>query len=103
MDDFRALLPHFVEETSALVDEVGRAFVLLERQLAAGHVDATTEAVVRGHLHTIKGNASMMSQGAMTEVAHALEDLCPHLARQGAADLLLTGADLLASLLHRCQ
>ena len=56
---------------------------------------------MKGTLHTVKGNSAMMGLTPMQELAHALEDLCGLLARDGelrteqAAALLVSGGSLL--------
>ncbi len=101
---FGDLLQDYVVECLPLAEQVGDAFVELERRWRAGEPGDDLLASVKGRLHTIKGNSAMMGLAPMRDVAHALEDACGFLGRapaargQEAAELLVAGGGLLVEL-----
>jgi two-component system chemotaxis sensor kinase CheA len=102
---FGDLLQDYIVECLPLAEQVGDAFVELERRWREGDPGEALLASVRGSLHTIKGNSAMMGLTPMRDVAHALEDACGFLgrapARRGddAAALLVAGGGLLVGLI----
>ncbi len=102
---FGDLLQDYIVECLPLAEEVGHAFVELERRWRDGEPGDELLASVKGRLHTIKGNSAMMGLAPMRDVAHALEDACGFLgraaARRGdeAAALLVSGGGLLVDLI----
>ena len=101
---FGDLLQDYIVECLPLAEQVGDAFVELERRWRAGEPADELLGSVKGRLHTIKGNSAMMGLAPMRDVAHALEDACGFLGRasaargEEAAELLVAGAGLLVEL-----
>ncbi len=102
---FGDLLQDYIVECLPLAEEVGDAFVELERRWRDGDPGDALLASVKGRLHTIKGNSAMMGLAPMRDVAHALEDACGFLGRapvsrgDDAAALLIAGGGLLVDLI----
>jgi two-component system chemotaxis sensor kinase CheA len=102
--EFAALLPHFLEETTPMLESLGTTLAALESAWSAGRRDAALETRAIGDVHTIKGNGAMMGFEPIQHAAHALEDL---LQTTGAVDaaagaLLVRGGDLLHALVGAC-
>ncbi len=101
---FGDLLQDYVVECLPLAEQVGDAFVELERRWRAGEPGDDLLTTVKGRLHTIKGNSAMMGLNPIRDVAHALEDACGFLGRASAARdddaaaLLVAGGGLLVEL-----
>jgi two-component system chemotaxis sensor kinase CheA len=101
---FGDLLQDYIVECLPQAEQVGDAFVELERRWQAGETGDELLAPVKGRLHTIKGNSAMMGLNAIRDVAHALEDACGFLGRApeartaDAAALLVAGGGLLVDL-----
>ncbi|HEY9505910.1 MAG TPA: Hpt domain-containing protein, partial [Gemmatimonadales bacterium] len=101
---FGDLLQDYIVECLPLAEQVGDAFVELERGWQAGEPGEDLLTTVKGRLHTIKGNSAMMGLGPARDVAHALEDACGFLGRApearsaDAAALLVAGGGLLVEL-----
>jgi two-component system chemotaxis sensor kinase CheA len=101
---FGDLLQDYLVECLPLAEQVGDAFVELERRWQAGEAGDDLLTTVKGRLHTIKGNSAMMGIGPARDVAHALEDACGFLGRApdartpDAAALLVAGGGLLVEL-----
>jgi two-component system chemotaxis sensor kinase CheA len=101
---FGDLLQDYIVECLPLAEQVGDAFVELERRWRAGEPGDALLASVKGRLHTIKGNSAMMGLTPIRDVAHALEDACGFLGRfpasrgDDAAALLVAGGGLLVDL-----
>ena len=101
---FGDLLQDYIVECLPLSEQVGDAFVELERRWQAGEPGDDLLTTVKGRLHTIKGNSAMMGFGPARDVAHALEDACGFLGRApdartaDAAALLVAGGGLLVEL-----
>ena len=101
---FGDLLQDYIVECLPLAEQVGDAFVELERHWRDGEPGEELLASVKGPLHTIKGNSAMMGLAPTRDVAHALEDACGFLGRapgsrgDDAAGLLVDGAGLLVDL-----
>ncbi|HEY7479232.1 MAG TPA: chemotaxis protein CheW [Gemmatimonadales bacterium] len=101
---FGDLLQDYIVECLPLAEQVGDAFVELERRWRAGEPGDDLLTSVKGRLHTLKGNSAMMGLTPMRDVAHALEDACGFLGRapasrgDEAAALLVAGAGLLVEL-----
>jgi two-component system chemotaxis sensor kinase CheA len=101
---FGDLLQDYIVECLPLAEQVGDAFVELERRWRDGDPGDELIASVTGCLHTIKGNSAMMGLTPARDVAHALEDACGFLGRapasrgEDAAALLVAGGGLLVSL-----
>jgi len=102
---FGDLLQDYIVECLPLAEQVGDAFVELERRWRDGEPGEDLLASVKGRLHTIKGNSGMMGLTPARDVAHALEDACGFLGRapesrgEGAAALLVAGGGLLVDLI----
>jgi two-component system, chemotaxis family, sensor kinase CheA len=103
---FAELLQDYIVECLPLAEEVGDAFVELERHWRAGEPGDELLASVKGPLHTVKGNSAMMGLMPMQDVAHALEDACAFLRHapmhrgDEAAALLIAGSGLLVDLIR---
>jgi two-component system chemotaxis sensor kinase CheA len=101
---FGDLLQDYIVECLPLAEQVGDAFVDLERRWYGGDAGDDLLTTVKGRLHTIKGNSAMMGLTPMRDVAHALEDACGFLGRAPAARtaeaaaLLVAGGGLLVDL-----
>lgn len=101
---FGDLLHDYLVECLPLAEQVGDAFVELERRWQADDPGDDLLTTVMGRLHTLKGNSAMMGLGPMRDVAHALEDACgylgraPEARRAEAAALLVEGGGLLVRL-----
>jgi two-component system, chemotaxis family, sensor kinase CheA len=102
---FGDLLQDYIVECLPLAEQVGDAFVELERRWRDGEPGEELLASVKGRLHTIKGNSAMMGLTPARDVAHALEDACGFLGRapasrgEDAAALLVAGGGLLVDLI----
>ena len=102
---FGDLLQDYIVECLPLAEQVGDAFVELERRWLAGDPGDERLASVKGRLHTIKGNSAMMGLTPIRDVAHALEDACGFLGRaplsrgDHADALLVAGGGLLVDLI----
>jgi two-component system, chemotaxis family, sensor kinase CheA len=102
---FGDLLQDYIVECLPLAEQVGDAFVELERRWRDGDAGDELLGSVSGSLHTIKGNSAMMGLTPARDVAHALEDACGFLGRapasrgEDAAALLVAGGGLLADLI----
>ena len=102
---FGDLLQDYIVECLPLAEQVGDAFVELERRWRDGETGEELLASVKGRLHTIKGNSGMMGFTPARDVAHALEDACGFLGRapgsrgEDAAALLVAGGGLLVDLI----
>ena len=101
---FGDLLQDYIVECLPLAEQVGDAFVELERSWQSGEPGDDLLTTVKGRLHTIKGNSAMMGIAPARDVAHALEDACGFLGRApdartaDAAALLVAGGGLLVEL-----
>ena len=100
MDDLSKLAQYFVEEASALTEEITACFLSFDRTGKEGALNEPMREEAMRALHTLKGSASMMGLGEIVAVAHTLEDtliFAGGLRRLGAVtlDLLLEGGDLL--------
>ncbi len=103
---FGDLIQDYIVECLPLAEQVGDAFVELERRWREGDAGDDLLASVKGRLHTVKGNSAMMGLPPMQTVAHALEDACalleadPALRGDDAAALLVRGSGLLIELVR---
>jgi two-component system chemotaxis sensor kinase CheA len=101
---FGDLLQDYIVECLPLAEQVGDAFVELERSWQSDEPGDDLLTTVKGRLHTIKGNSAMMGIAPARDVAHALEDACGFLGRApdartaDAAALLIAGGGLLVEL-----
>ncbi len=98
----RSLLSKFKEVTADRLEKIGLALLALEKDPKA---EAPAEDVAR-ELHTMKGEARMLSLPRIGELAHAAEDLLKS-TREGrsslhvATDQLLQACDLIGELLEQ--
>jgi two-component system, chemotaxis family, sensor kinase CheA len=103
---FGDLIEDYIVECLPLAEQVGDAFIELERGWREGDAGDDLLASLKGRLHTVKGNSAMMGLPPMQTVAHALEDLCafleaePALRGEEAAALLVRGSGLLIDLIR---
>jgi two-component system, chemotaxis family, sensor kinase CheA len=103
---FGDLIEDYVIECLPLAEQVGDAFLELERRWREGDAGDDLLASLKGRLHTVKGNSAMMGLRPMETVAHALEDLCafleaePAFRGEEAAALLVRGSGLLIDLIR---
>ncbi len=103
---FKALLDDYIIECLPLSERIADHFVELEHCWRAGEPADELLPVVKGTLHTVKGNSAMMGLTPMQEVAHALEDVCALLTREPktrgetSASLLVEGGGLLVELVR---
>jgi two-component system chemotaxis sensor kinase CheA len=103
---FSELIQDYIVECLPLAEQVGDAFIELERRWRAGDPGDALLAPLKSQLHTVKGNSAMMGLAPMQEVAHALEDVCallpgePALRVDEVAALLVAGSGLLIDLIR---
>jgi two-component system, chemotaxis family, sensor kinase CheA len=103
---FGDLIQDYIVECLPLAEQVGDAFVELERRWREGDEADDLLGSVKGRLHTVKGNSAMMGLPPMQTVAHALEDACalleanPERRNEAAAALLVRGSGLLIELIR---
>ncbi len=103
---FRELIDDYVVECLPLAEQVGDAFIELERRWREGDTAADLLTTTRSPLHTVKGNSAMMGLAPIQSVAHALEDVCallesePELCSDETAALLVRGSGLLIDLVR---
>jgi two-component system, chemotaxis family, sensor kinase CheA len=103
---FGELIDEYIVECLPLAEQVGDAFVELERRWRMGDPADDLLPPLKSRLHTVKGNSAMMGLGPMESVAHALEDVCALLDREPAlrgeevAGLLVRGSGLLIELVR---
>lgn len=103
---FGDLIQDYVVECLPLAEQVGDAFVELERRWRDGDAGDELLGPLRGRLHTVKGNSAMMRLAPMQAVAHALEDVCallasdPRLRCEEVAAVLVQGSGLLIDLVR---
>jgi two-component system chemotaxis sensor kinase CheA len=103
---FSELIQDYILECFPLAEQVGDAFVELERRWREDAPGDDLLAQLKGRLHTVKGNSAMMGLAPQQSVAHALEDVCALLAadpsRRGdeVAALLVGGSGLLIDLVR---
>jgi two-component system chemotaxis sensor kinase CheA len=105
-NEFSELIQDYIVECLPLAEQVGDAFIELERRWRAGDPGNSLLPPLKGQLHTVKGNSAMMGLAPMQEVAHALEDVCavlpaePALRVDQVAALLVAGSGLLIELIR---
>ena len=98
---FASLIQDFVEETGGLAQEASRRSLELEAAWATGGDGRHPLRAIRGGLHTIKGNASMMGLEPIAQIAHALEDFIdgvmsrPAAGSTAEAGVLIEGCEVL--------
>jgi two-component system, chemotaxis family, sensor kinase CheA len=103
---FGELIQDYIIECLPLAEQVGDAFVQLERKWHEGDAADDLLASLKGRLHTVKGNSAMMGLDPHQSVAHALEDVCallnaePALRNDQVAALLVSGSGLLIDLVR---
>lgn len=100
---FGELIQEYIVECLPLAEQVGDAFVELERRWREGEAGNDLLRQLKGPLHTVKGNSAMMGLTVQQSVAHALEDICAMLAsaptpNEKMAGLLVSGSGLLIEL-----
>ena len=101
---FGELIQEYIVECLPMAEQVGDAFVELERCWREGDAGDDLLRQLKGPLHTVKGNSAMMGLSVQQSVAHALEDICARLApaptraNQEIAELLVSGSGLLIDL-----
>jgi two-component system chemotaxis sensor kinase CheA len=103
---FGELIEEYIVECLPLAEQVGDAFIELERRWQEGDTGADLLASTKSRLHTVKGNSAMMGLAPIQSVAHALEDVCallesePELRSDETATLLVGGSGLLIDLVR---
>jgi two-component system, chemotaxis family, sensor kinase CheA len=103
---FGELIQDYIVECLPLAEQVGDAFIELERCWKEGDAGDDLLVLLKGRLHTVKGNSAMMGLGPMQAVSHALEDVCalvatdPQLRGEEVAALLVQGSGLLIDLVR---
>lgn len=94
----QALLAAFAEEAPELIARIENALAALESDLAENsqtHLDAMGRP-----LHSLKGSASVIERGDLTDVCHAMEDVLADFpaavgARKNVIDCLYLGLDFI--------
>ena len=100
-DLFASLIQDFVDETGPIARAASGTAFRLEEAWRSGEAGLDLLRAIRGGLHTIKGNSSMMGLSTIAQLAHAIEDLIdgwatrPGPGTAGEAGLLIEGSDLL--------
>jgi two-component system chemotaxis sensor kinase CheA len=103
---FGELIQDYIVECLPLAEQVGDAFVELERRWREGDAGEDLLGPLKGRLHTVKGNSAMMGLAPMQAVSHALEDICarlavaPGLRGEETAALLVQGSGTLIDLIR---
>ena len=103
---FAELIEDYIVECLPLAEQVGDAFLGLERRWREGDTGADLLATTKSRLHTVKGNSAMMGLSPIQSVAHALEDVCalvelaPELRSDETGALLIRGSGLLIDLVR---
>ena len=103
---FGELIEDYIVECLPLSEQVGDAFLQLERRWQEGDPGDDLFPELKGRLHTVKGNSAMMGLVSQQSVAHALEDVCAFLItypahrNQEVASLLVGGSGLLIDLVR---
>jgi two-component system, chemotaxis family, sensor kinase CheA len=103
---FSELIQDYIVECLPLAEQVGDAFIELERRWREGDAADDLLDPLKGRLHTVKGNSAMMGLAPAQTVAHALEDVCallvaePERRREEVAALLVDGSGLLIDLVR---
>jgi two-component system chemotaxis sensor kinase CheA len=103
---FGELIQDYIVECLPLAEQVGNAFIELERSWRAGDPGDALLVPLKSQLHTIKGNSAMMGLASIQEVAHALEDVCARISAEPGrrsdqvAGLLIAGSGLLIDLIR---
>src|SRR5512134_382690 len=106
---FAELINEYIAECLPVAEGVTASLLELERRWRTGDRDPGELAALKGRLHTLKGNSAMMGLRPMQAVAHALEDLCAHLATEPAArsdenaEPLVEGGGLLTDLIRAAR
>jgi two-component system chemotaxis sensor kinase CheA len=103
---FGELIQDYIVESLPLAEQVGDAFMEMERRWRDGKNGDDLLGPLKGRLHTLKGNSAMMRLAPMQAVSHALEDVCallaadPQLRDEEVAALLVQGSGLLIDLVR---
>jgi two-component system, chemotaxis family, sensor kinase CheA len=103
---FGELIQDYIVESLPLAEQVGDAFIEMERRWRDGENGDDLLGPLKGRLHTLKGNSAMMGLAPMQAVSHALEDVCallaadPQLRGEEVAALLVQGSGLLIELVR---
>jgi two-component system chemotaxis sensor kinase CheA len=103
---FGELIQDYIVECLPLAEQVGDAFMEMERRWRDGNNGDDLLGPLKGRLHTLKGNSAMMRLAPMQAVSHALEDVCallaadPQLRGEDVAALLVQGSGLLIDLVR---
>ena len=103
---FGELIQEYIVECLPLAEQVGDAFLEIERRWRDGETGAELLGPLKGRLHTVKGNSAMMGLAPMQAVSHALEDVCgvltadTRLRGDEVASLLVQGSGLLIDLIR---
>jgi two-component system chemotaxis sensor kinase CheA len=103
---FGELIGEYIVECLPLSEQIGDAFIELERRWRDGDTGAELLTATKSRLHTVKGNSAMMGLDPVQSVAHALEDVCallegePGLQSDEAGGLLVRGSGLLIDLVR---
>ena len=72
---FASLIQDFVDETGPIAREASGTAFGIEAAWRFGEAGREPLRSIRGGLHTIKGNSSMMGLSTIAKLAHSLEDL----------------------------
>ncbi len=108
-EQFKSLLPVFLEETYPLIEESREKFLELERLWKLDESGEDQLRELKGLLHTAKGNSAMMGFDPLKNLIHTLEDLCENalkheeLKKPATASLLIRGGDLLAEYMNEIR
>jgi two-component system chemotaxis sensor kinase CheA len=103
---FGDLIQDYIVECLPLAEQVGDAFIEMERRWRDGDAGDDLLGPLKGRLHTVKGNSAMMRLAPMQAVAHALEDICALLVTdrrlrcEEVAGVLVQGSGLLIDLVR---
>lgn len=104
-DELERIREEFLAESQEIIESLSRDLLLLDHGQKEGRTDPDlVNAVFRG-VHTLKGIAGMFGQVALSECAHALEDLLDQLRlgkislTQETLDVMFEGVEVLQRLL----
>ncbi len=103
---FSELIQDYMVECLPLAEQIGDAFIEMERRWRHGDRGDDLLGPLKGRLHTVKGNSAMMGLAPMQAVSHALEDVCAllvadtRLGGDEVAALLVQGSGLLIELIR---
>ena len=107
-NDFKDLIPEFVEEARPLAEGLLESLLAFEQLADLEPVPEESMQQVTNALHTLKGNSGMMRQEAIQTLTHAMEDCCgrlsDHPGERDAAivNLLIDAGEKVLEMIETC-